>query len=66
MIKSVEMTLAVVVAPAMYTMIVWSVLIGLIVFGQIPDFLTIFGATVIIGSGIYGFYREYQTSTEKV
>jgi len=66
MIKSVEMTLAVVVAPVMYSMIVWSVLIGLIIFRQAPDVATILGAGVIIGSGIYALCREYRAEIQKV
>ena len=65
MIKSVEMTLAVVVAPVMYTMIVWSVLIGLVIFKQVPDLSTIFGAGIIIGSGIYSLYHDYQSGRGK-
>jgi len=46
-------------APFMYVQIVWSVLFGFIVFGDLPDIYTWTGAAVVIASGIYLAWREY-------
>lgn len=47
-----------VVAPFRYTRLVFAIVIGALVFGEYPDRLTLFGAAVIIGSGLYAFARE--------
>ncbi|TJW39507.1 MAG: EamA/RhaT family transporter, partial [Mesorhizobium sp.] len=36
----------------------WSILLGLFVFGDVPDLPMILGASVIVGSGLYALYRE--------
>jgi drug/metabolite transporter (DMT)-like permease len=45
-------------APFMYTQIVWMVLLGWLVFSDIPTGWTVLGASIIIGSGLYLLYRE--------
>ena len=47
-------------APLQYLEIISAVLIGWFVFGDFPDRLTWAGTAVIIGAGIYVFYRERQ------
>ncbi|MDF1720850.1 MAG: DMT family transporter [Minwuia sp.] len=46
------------ISPFRYSMLVWALLIGLFVFGDIPRPLTLLGAAIIVASGIYTFYRE--------
>ena len=48
-------------APINYTRIVASVLLGYWIFGDLPDFYTILGGAVIIGSGLFVIYRETRT-----
>jgi len=47
-----------VLAPFSYSQLVWSALLGFLVFGAVPDMLTFLGAAVIIGSGLYTAHRE--------
>lgn len=47
-----------VLAPISYSQLIWSVLLGYLVFANIPDAFTLLGAAVIIGSGIYAAHRE--------
>jgi drug/metabolite transporter (DMT)-like permease len=47
-----------VVAPFRYTVIIFAILIGFIVWGDIPDWPMIAGIVVIAASGIYTFSRE--------
>lgn len=47
-----------VVTPFRYTRLLFSILAGVIVFGERPDTLTLAGATLIIASGLYTFVRE--------
>lgn len=49
---------ATVLAPFMYSQIVWMVALGWLVFGQIPDRFTLAGAAIVISSGLYLLYRE--------
>ena len=47
-----------VVSPFRYTRLVFAIVIGAAVFAEYPDRLTLLGACVIIGSGLYSFARE--------
>ncbi len=46
------------VAPFRYTALIWALGIGILFFGEIPDNWMIAGITLVIGSGLYTFYRE--------
>jgi len=46
------------VAPFRYTRIVFGLLAGVLVFGETLDGYTLFGAMVIVASGLYTFLRE--------
>lgn len=47
-----------VVAPFRYSVIIWAIIVGYLVWGDIPDAMTLIGTTIIIVTGIYTFYRE--------
>jgi len=47
-----------VAAPFAYVGLIWSALVGLFVFGEVPTTATIAGAIVIAGSGLYILRRE--------
>ncbi len=47
-----------VVAPFRYSRLVFSMSLGVIFLAERPDALTLFGAGLIIGSGLYAFARE--------
>jgi len=49
-----------VVAPFRYTAAVWASIAGFIVWGDIPDLFGVSGTVLIIGSGLYTFYRELE------
>jgi len=44
--------------PYQYSMIVWAVIFGFVVFGDVPSIATIIGAAIIIGAGFYIYLRE--------
>lgn len=46
------------VAPFRYTILIWAIVLGYLVFGDIPDFWTFVGSVIVIGMGVYSFYRE--------
>jgi drug/metabolite transporter (DMT)-like permease len=47
-----------VLAPFSYVQLVFSGLLGLFVFGSVPDRFTLLGAAVIAASGLYMAHRE--------
>jgi drug/metabolite transporter (DMT)-like permease len=56
--RSLKLAPASVVVPYQYTMIVWAVALGWLVFGDVPDALTLLGAAIIVAAGLYIFWRE--------
>jgi len=56
--RSLRLAPASVVAPYQYTMIVYAVIFGYLVFGDVPAWHTLAGAAIIIGAGFYIFLRE--------
>lgn len=49
-----------VVSPFRYTIMIWAIVMGIVVFGEYPDEWTLIGAAIVVGMGIYTFYRERQ------
>jgi len=47
-----------VVAPYRYMALVWAILLGWMIFGTLPDGLTLIGAGIVVASGIYTLLRE--------
>jgi drug/metabolite transporter (DMT)-like permease len=58
MIKAFEAAPAAAVAPFGYVGLIWSTVYGYVLFGDLPDHWTVVGALIIVGSGLYIFYRE--------
>ncbi len=46
------------IAPFRYTAMVWAIGLGIILFNDWPDNLTLLGTTIVIATGIYSFHRE--------
>ena len=59
-IKALSITPASVLAPYNYTIIVWAILFGLVVYKEIPDIFTIIGAIIIVASGVFIFRYSYK------
>ena len=57
-IKALSMAEASVLQPFFYVVLVWATFLGFIIFDDIPDFITMIGACIIVGSGLYAWYRE--------
>jgi drug/metabolite transporter (DMT)-like permease len=58
MIKAFEKAPASLLAPFNYASLIWATLLGFLLFGDLPDAWTIFGAAIIISSGLYLVRRE--------
>jgi drug/metabolite transporter (DMT)-like permease len=57
-IKALELAPASVLQPFGYTLMLWAVVMGYLVFDHIPDALTLAGAAIVVASGLYALYRE--------
>lgn len=57
LIKALGMAEAGALQPFGYTMFLWAVVIGYLVFGHIPDAWTLSGAGLILLSGLYAWHR---------
>jgi drug/metabolite transporter (DMT)-like permease len=58
MIKAFEKAPASLLPPFYYASLIWATLLGFFLFGDLPDSCTIFGAIIIISSGLYLIRRE--------
>jgi len=58
LMKAFHMAPASLLAPFGYAHLVFAAIIGFIVFGDVPDLVSIIGALIIVGSGLYVWYRE--------
>lgn len=46
------------VTPFRYSRIIFALIVGVFIFGERPDALTLIGAAVVVGSGLYTLWRE--------
>lgn len=46
------------VGPFKYTSLIWALILGLMIWGDIPDFWTWTGAALVVASGLYIWHRE--------
>jgi S-adenosylmethionine uptake transporter len=50
------------IAPFRYTSLIFALILGFVVFGDWPTPLTLLGAAIVVGAGLFTFYREAQLS----
>lgn len=47
-----------IVTPFRYSVLIFSVILGFLIFNEVPDYLTILGSVIVVASGVYTLYRE--------
>jgi drug/metabolite transporter (DMT)-like permease len=57
-ISAIGMADASTLQPFGYTLFIWAIVVGYLMFGHIPDRWTLLGAAIIIASGLYVWHRE--------
>ncbi|TPF77186.1 DMT family transporter [Brucella gallinifaecis] len=62
--RSLKISDAATVAPLQYTLLLWAVLFGWLFFGDLPKTGMIIGALLIVGSGLFIFFREQKAKTQ--
>jgi len=63
LIRGHRLAPASVLAPFIYTQLVWTTALGFLVFGDVPHHWTIAGGLIVVGSGLYLLYRERKVGT---
>jgi drug/metabolite transporter (DMT)-like permease len=53
-----------ILAPFIYTQIIWMIIAGYVVFGDVPNHWTLAGVAVVVGAGLYLLYRERRMKAE--
>ena len=53
------------IAPFRYAGIVWSILLGYLIWSQLPDALSLTGISILVSAGLYTFYREQQLRRQR-
>lgn len=46
------------VAPFRFTKVPWAILVGFLVWGHVPNALALAGFALVVGAGLYAFFRE--------
>lgn len=46
------------IAPFRYTSLIWAIVLGIVLLGEMPDRFMLLGAAIVILAGIYTFHRE--------
>lgn len=46
------------IAPFRYTSLVWALILGLVIFDEWPDGVTLLGAVIVVATGLFTLYRE--------
>lgn len=52
-----------VLAPFIYTQLAWATILGYLIFADVPDRWTLFGAAIVVASGLYMLNRERMVGT---
>ena len=62
LIRALQLTEAVVLQPFHYLVLPWAIVIGALVYGETLDVVTLLGAAIVVGSGVFVGWREYLAS----
>jgi drug/metabolite transporter (DMT)-like permease len=64
-VMAFQLAAGVVVAPLKYLSLIWSAVIGFMIWGDVPGPLKFFGASLVVGAGLFIFYRETKAHRTK-
>ena len=66
MVRALTVAPAVVIQPFTYTLLLYEIGIGYLLFGDVPDGPTLLGAAIVVGAGVYAAVRTHKRSAEAV
>jgi drug/metabolite transporter (DMT)-like permease len=61
--KALHAAPATAVSPFYYFLLVWSMLLGFLVWGDVPTISLLVGSGIVVASGLFLLYREAQRET---
>ncbi len=64
--RSLKLAPAAVVAPLQYTLLLWAIVFGYLIFGDVPKTNMLIGAGIIIAAGLFIFERQKTVAKESV
>lgn len=65
LIKSLTLVPAVLLQPFNYFILVWAMIIGFLLYGEVLSATTLFGAAIVVASGIFIAQREYKLTRQQ-
>jgi drug/metabolite transporter (DMT)-like permease len=65
-VKAYSVAPAVVVAPMIYTLIIWAGLWGFLIWGEIPNQYLFVGAPIVVACGLYIVWKESKLGSEHI
>lgn len=51
-------------APFRYTGLIWALILGLVLFSEWPNLLTLIGAAIVVGTGLFTLFREQKAARQ--
>lgn len=63
-IQAMKLAPVSVLAPFQYTLLLWGIVMGWAIFGDVPGWNVLAGAAVIVAAGLFIFYRERRVKPE--
>ncbi len=65
LIKALALVSAVILQPFNYFILVWAILIDFFLYGEVLSMITLLGAGIVVGSGVFIAYREHKLLRRK-
>jgi drug/metabolite transporter (DMT)-like permease len=65
LVQALAVTPAVVVQPFTYSLLLYEIGIGYLLFGDVPDMPTLFGASIVVGAGVYAAIRSHRRAMSR-
>ncbi|MCB1971963.1 MAG: DMT family transporter [Geminicoccaceae bacterium] len=62
LIKAYSLAAASILQPFSYSQLLWAIVLGIVFFGDIPDMATLTGASIVVGAGIFAWWRSRVTA----
>jgi drug/metabolite transporter (DMT)-like permease len=54
------------IAPFRYTSLLWAIVLGIVLIGEMPDIWMLTGSAIVVAAGLYAFYRETVTQRRRM
>lgn len=64
LVQAYKLAPVAVVSPLEYTTMAWAVVSGIVIWGEVPDWITFAGIAIVLGSGLYILRREGRTGPD--